>query len=49
MEGSFCGPSHEDIHFTKSDLEEVGHRFCQGLLIYYSESIDASIADSQAD
>lgn len=39
LESSFCGPEHENIHFTVRHFEELGEKFCEALLIYFKEKI----------
>ena len=39
MESSFCGPEHEDIHFTIRHFEDLGEKFCEAILFTFREKI----------
>lgn len=39
LESSFCGPEHDNIHFTVRHFEELGEKFCEALLLYFHDRI----------
>lgn len=39
LESSFCGPDHENIHFSVQHFEQLGRTFCEALIIYFQPCI----------